>query len=428
MKANVERLSDNQVKLTIDLDAKEFQGAIKKAFENVVKDVKIDGFRQGKVPFNIYITRFGYESLYEEAINVTINEYYPKAVVENNVLVVDSPKIDFDYTTLSHDGPFTFTATVDVVPIVHLGEYLNTKVTALSKVVSEADIDQDIRNTLKQKAENMIKEEPIALGDTAVIDFEGFLGDEAFEGGKAENYPLEVGSKTFIPGFEEQLVGLKSGDAKDVVVTFPENYQAENLAGKEVTFKVVVHEVKTKVVPDLTDEIVAELNIENVKTVAEYKEHVKATLEEEKATKYENHIVEQVIKAACDNARIDIPESMIDQEFERRMEDLENQAKQYKIPVELFLQYNGYELEQFKTELRTACVHRVFEQLVLDEIAHQEKIEVTDDELNAEFQKLAETNKIDVETIKERVDSVLLSEHVRTQKTIQLLKDKAIIE
>jgi len=428
MNVNVEKLSENQVKIAIQLDASEFQGAIKQAFDKVVKNVKIDGFRQGKVPFNIYISRFGYESLYEEAVNIAINENYVKAVVENNVQVVASPEIDFDPTAIKHDGPFAFTAIVDVLPPVHLGEYLNTKVEALSKEVTEEDIENEIKNTLKQKAENVIKEEAIELGDTAIIDFEGLVDEVAFEGGKGENYPLEIGSKTFIPGFEEQLVGLKSGDQKDVIVTFPEEYHAKDLAGKEATFKVVVHEVKTKVIPELTDEIVEELNIEEVKTVDQYKEHIKAQIASAKEAQYENHITETVIKTACDNAKIDLPESMIEQEFERRMHEVEHQAEQYNIPVELFIQYNGFEIEDFKAKLREASRSRIFEQLVLEEIAKVEKIEVNEEDIDAEINKFASENKMETAQVKKMVDLAALTEHLRMQKTINLLKEKAIIE
>lgn len=426
MKVNVERLSDNQVKLAISLDATEFQGAIKTAFEKVVKDVKVDGFRQGKVPFSIYIARFGYESLYEEAIYTAVNEYYPKAVFENKVDVVAAPQIDFDYATVKHDGPFTFTATVDVLPKVYLGEYLNTKVKPLSKEVTEADIENEINRTLRGKAENVIKEGAIENGDVAIIDFEGFLGDTPFDGGKAENYPLEVGSQTFIPGFEEQLLGLKSGDEKDIFVTFPENYGQEQLAGKEAKFKIVVHEVKTKVIPELTNELVEELNIENVKTVDEYRQYIQEKLQTEKLNQYEEDFTEQVIRAACANAKIDIPESMIEQEIERRMDEVQEQADYYKIPLELYLRYNGFELDQFKEEVRKACHKYLFEQLVLEEIAKVEKIEVTEEDIKAELAKM--NADADSAQAKELIQNPRYLDYLRVQKTIQILKEKAIVE
>jgi trigger factor len=372
MNVKMEKIADSKVKLTVTLDAETFNEALKKAFENVVKDVKIDGFRQGKVPFNIFITRFGYEALYEEAVNVAINDNYPKAVVENNIEVVAQPEIDFDPKTLGHDKEFTFVATVDVVPPVLLGEYLGTKVQVLSKEVTEADVNNEIDKMLKGKAENIIKEDAVAEGDTAVIDFEGFIGDKPFEGGKGENYPLEIGSGSFIPGFEEQLIGTKSGDTKDVFVTFPADYHAKDLAGKEVKFVVTVHEVKTKAVPELTDELVKELKVENVSTVAEYKEYLTKNLKEQKERESENNFVDQLLKTACNNARVDIPQSMVDHEMEHRMEEVENQAKQYNLPLETFLQYNGLELETFKKDLEKVCHGRVLEELVINAIAEKE--------------------------------------------------------
>jgi trigger factor len=428
MNVKMEKIADSKVKLTVTLDAETFNEALKKAYETVVKDVKIDGFRQGKVPFSIFINRFGYEALYEEGVNVAINDNYPKAVVENNIEVVAQPEIDFDPKTIGHDKEFTFVATVDVVPPVLLGEYFGTKVKVLSKEVTEADVNREVDKMLKGKAENIIKEDAVAVGDTAVIDFEGFVGDKAFEGGKGENYPLEIGSGSFIPGFEEQLVGLKSGDKKDVLVTFPAEYQAKDLAGKEAKFVVTVHEVKTKAVPELTDDLIKDLKIENVNTVAEYKEYLTKNLKEQKERDSENNFVDQLLKTACDNARVDIPKSMVDHEMEHRMEEVENQAKQYNLPLETFLQYNGLELEAFKKDLEKVCHGRVLEELVINAIADKEKVEVTEEDINEEFTKIANAYKMELSKVKEMLPKEQIIPHLRQLKTINLLKEKAIIE
>ena len=266
----VERLSENRVKLVVTVSAEQFDLALDAAFNKVVKDIKVDGFRPGKLPKSIYISRFGWESLYNEGIEFAFQATYPMALREAEVYPVDDPKVDLvDPAAIEKGKSFDYTVEVDVWPNVHLGEYKGVKVKKQSTRVLKKDVEAYIQNVLKGKAENVIKEGAAELGDTVVIDFEGFVDGVAFEGGKGENYSLELGSKSFVPGFEEQLVGAKSEDNVEVKVTFPENYHA-NLASKDAVFKCVVHEVKTKVVPELNDDFVKELEIENVHTKDEY--------------------------------------------------------------------------------------------------------------------------------------------------------------
>lgn len=275
--SKLEQLSNIQVKLTIEVTQEQFAKAIEAAYPEVAKNVKVDGFRPGKIPFKVFISRFGYEPIYEEAVNHAINETYREAVVEHNVNVVDYPKIDLDFAEVAHDKGFTYTATVEVVPTVELKKYTGLTFTALSKRVTKKEVEEAIKNTLKTKAENELKEGAAELGDTVVIDFEGFVDGVAFEGGKGENYDLELGSHSFIPGFEDQLVGCVAEQETEVHVTFPENYTPE-LAGKAATFKVTVHEVKTKVYPELNDEFVKELEVVGVSTVEEYRAHTEKGL------------------------------------------------------------------------------------------------------------------------------------------------------
>lgn len=425
MKVTVEQVRDNLAKLTIEVSPEEFGVALDKAFEKVVKEVKIDGFRPGKCPKSMFIKRFGYESLYEEAVNFSLNETYPKAVDENKLFVVNQPTIDVDFATLSKDNGFTYTATVDVLPAFELGQYKGLEVKKASEKASAKEVKEQIERTLKSKAENVVKETPAELGDTVVIDFEGYIDDQPFDGGAGENYPLELGSNSFIPGFEDQLLGTKPEDEVDVKVTFPKDYHAE-LAGKAAVFKVKVHEVKTKVVPELTDDFVKELEVEGVNTVDEYKKHVQAELNEHAKThsdeKYTNDLVEKV----CANTVINIPECMVEDYVKDMKARSEAQAAQYKIPFEVYLQYMGYTLEAFEKQAKEVGQKRIKADLVLSKIAEVEEIKVTPEELEAEINKVAEENGLSVTEVQKRVNLNQLAFSLEQSKVIDLLKDNAV--
>ena len=272
MSVKLERLSENSVKLTVEVTAEEFDAALDKAFTKVVKEVKADGFRPGKMPKNVFIARYGWESLYNDALQFAFEETYPVAVGEAKVYPTSEPKIDLDFSTLKKGSSFTYTAEVDVWPDVHLGEYKGIKVKPLSTRVTKKDVDAEVKKVLDGKVENVIKESPAENGDTVVIDFEGFIDGVPFEGGKGENYSLELGSKTFIPGFEDQLVGTKTDDEVDVNVTFPKDYHA-SLAGKAAVFKCKVNGIKVKELPEADDEFASEVS--EFETLAEYKEDIK---------------------------------------------------------------------------------------------------------------------------------------------------------
>ncbi|MFW6298034.1 MAG: trigger factor, partial [Bacillota bacterium] len=243
--AKLEELDNSRVKLTIEVSADQLEHGLEHAYQQIKDDVEVKGFRKGEVPRKVYEQQKGVETLYEEALNHVIQETYTDAVMEHGLAVVSQPKIDLDINTVEKGKPFTYTATVAVKPEVTLGQYKGLEYEKPSDEVTEEEVQDEIKKLQEQNAELVVKEDgEVAEGDTAVIDFEGFVDGEAFEGGKAENHELEIGSNSFIPGFEEQLVGMKPGEEKDVKVTFPENYQAENLAGKEATFKVKLHEIK----------------------------------------------------------------------------------------------------------------------------------------------------------------------------------------
>ena len=302
MSVKVEKLSGCKVKLSFVLEASVFEEALDKAFEKKVKEVKVDGFRPGKLPKDMYLKRFGEASLYDEAIDLVVNDEYIKAIQSKKLEVVGRPNLDVDFETVGSGKKLKFTIETEVWPEVTLGEYKGIEVEKEKVEVKDEDVEEQINRTLKNYAElELVEGGKLEKGQTAVFDFEGFVDGVAFEGGKAENYSLEIGSGQFIPGFEDQMVGMNVEETKDVVVTFPENYQAKDLAGKEAVFKVTVHEIKKRVLPELTDEFVSEeLELENVKTVKDYKDYVKDVITKEKTeasdNKYADDIITKVFK------------------------------------------------------------------------------------------------------------------------------------
>lgn len=432
----VENLTECSVKLTVKVSKEEWANALDKAFQKVVKEVKVDGFRPGKMPKQLFLNRFGWESLYNDALDFVLQESYPKAIEEANIYPVSQPSIDLAVEKLSPTKGFEYTIVVDVIPPVELGQYKGLTVKGLSRRVTKKNVDEYIKKQLNNKVENVIKEGPAELGDTVVIDFKGFLGDEPFEGGEAENYELELGSNSFIPGFEDQLVGAVAESEVEVKVTFPTNYH-ESLAGKDATFKVTVHEVKSKVYPKLTDELVKELNVEGVNTVAEYKAYVEELLKQQKEDAYQSDLRSKLVDKAVANAKVVIPQSLIDQEVERMVKDVENQAAQYKVPVEVLLQYMGVQtIDAYKKQAVIQAEKSIKEELVLSEIVKVEKLDATQEEILAEYEKIAQITEADSEddkkkklqTAVQRYQVSQVAYHLNMRKAVQFLIDNAVIK
>lgn len=423
----VERLSENRVKLVVTVSAEQFDLALDAAFEKVVKDVKVDGFRPGKLPKSIYISRFGWESLYNEAIEYAFQGTYPMALREANVYPVDDPKVDLvDPAAIEKGKSFDYVVEVDVWPNVHLGEYKGVKVKKQSTRVLKKDVEAYINNVLKGKAENVIKEGEACLGDTVVIDFEGFIDGVAFEGGKAENYSLELGSNSFVPGFEDQLVGAKSEDNVEVKVIFPENYHGD-LASKEAVFKCVVHEVKTKVVPVLDEEFVKELELENVNTVEEYQEYVKNLLKEQKTQAAEQQFEADCIEAVLKNSYAEFPQSLINQGVEREVQRVAAQAKQYGLEAEMLLQYYGFaSLDDFRKKSEENVRTEFLRELVFEEIIKLEGIAATPEELEAKYLEIAGGDKAKVNQVKKQYSEAQVAFHINSFKVVDLIKANAV--
>ena len=427
MNANLERLSENSVKLTVEVSAEEFDKALDLAFEKVVKEVKADGFRPGKMPKNIFIQRFGWASLYNEAIQYAFEETYPLALQQTKVYPTAEPKVDLDFASLEKGKSFTYTAEVDVWPEVHLGEYKGLKVKPLSTRVTKKDVEAEIKHMLESKVENVIKDGPAENGDTVVIDFEGFVDGEAFEGGKGENYPLTIGSGSFIPGFEEQLVGAEAEKEVEVKVTFPEEYHAEELKGKDAVFKCTIHEIKEKQIPEIDDEFAAEVS--EFDTLDEYKADVKAKIKEQKENEGKQKKEDQAVEKAVANATMEIPEAMIDEQVRQMVNEFAQNMQYQGISFEQYCQITGMTLEKIQEETRPQAVKRIETRLVLEAIAKAENIEVTEERLDEEIKKMAESYNMEADKLKELMgeeEKKQMLEDIAVQDAVTFLVENAV--
>lgn len=404
MSVKWEKQEGNVGVLTVEVDVATVNAGLDAAFKKVVKQVNVPGFRKGKMPRPLFEQKFGVESLYQDALDVILPEAYANAVEEAGISPVDRPEIDIE--KMEKGENLIFTATVTVKPEVTLGDYKSLDVEKFDATVSDEDVEAELKALQEKQAELVVKEEGAAVeGDTAVIDFEGFTDGEAFEGGAGENYSLVLGSNSFIPGFEEQVIGLETGAEKDIEVTFPEEYHAAELAGKQAVFKVKIHEIKTKQLPALDDEFAKDVDDE-VETIAELKEKTKAKLEHDKKHEEEHFIQNAVIGQAVENATIDVPEVMIASEVDRMMNDFAGRIQQQGLNLDLYYQFSGQDEETLKGQMKEEAEGQVRTSLVLEAIAEAEKLEATDADVDAELAKMAEVYNMDVDAIKKALGSL----------------------
>lgn len=420
MSAKWEKKEGNEGLLTVTVPEEEVKTGLDKAFAKVVKQVNVPGFRKGKMPRQMFEQRFGVESLYQDALDFILPDAYANAVDETGINPVDRPEIDIEQ--MEKGKELIFTAKVTVEPEVELGDYKGLEVEKFETEVTEEELTEAINADLARKAELVVKEDgEVAEGDVVNLDFDGYVNEEAFEGGKAEGYDLEIGSGQFIPGFEEQLVGTKVGDEKDVNVTFPEEYHAEELAGKEAVFKVKINEVKAKEVPELDDEMAKELD-ESVDSVDAYKTKYRSDLEEQKKLQAENDTKESLVMQAVENAKVDIPEAMINTELDRMMQEFEQRIAQQGLNLDLYFQFSGQTEEQLKESMKADAEQRVKTNLTLAAIAKAENIEVSDADVDAELTKMSEQFGMSVEDIKAALgNGDVLKDDLRIQKAIDVL-------
>ena len=398
MSVQVENLDKNMVKLTIEVPAEELEKAIEAAYKKQKNQISVPGFRKGKVPRVMIEKMYGVGVFYEDAANTLMQQNYPSAVDESGVDIVSRPTVDV--VQIEKGKPFIFTAEVAVKPEVTLGKYMGVTVTKIDTSVSEDEVNEALEQQRNNNARTIsVTDRPVAVGDTAVIDFEGFVDGVAFEGGKGENHPLEIGSHTFIDTFEDQLVGKNAGDEVEVNVTFPEQYQAADLAGKPATFKVKINEIKTKELPELDDEFAQDVS--EFDTLAEYKESLKKNLEEKKENEAKRTKEDEAVQKIIDKSKMDIPEAMIDTQCETMIEEFAQRIAQSGLSMDQYLQFSGLTVDGLKEQVRPEVLSRIQASLVLEQIAKDENIEVSDEDVNAEIEKMAASYGMEADKLKE---------------------------
>lgn len=398
MSLQVEKLEKNMAKLTVEVPAEQFSEALKTSYNKNKNRFNIPGFRKGKAPQAMIEKMYGVEVLYEDAVNEAIDTTYPQAAEECGLEIVSRPEIGVEQ--IEKGKPFIYTATVAIKPEVTLGEYKGIEVEKAKPEVTEADVEAEVKKVQEQNSRLVsVEDRPVADGDQTVIDFEGFVDGVAFEGGKAEDYPLTIGSHSFIDTFEDQLVGKNIGEDVEVNVTFPAEYQAEELAGKPAVFKVKIKEVKVKELPELNDEFASEVS--EFETMDEYKADIKAKLAETKqqqaTTENENNVVQKVV----DNATIEIPEPMIDLQVRNMIEDYANRMQSQGISLDQYMQFTGTTMEQLQEQMRPQAERRIRTRLVLEAVVAAENLEASDEAVETELKKMSETYKMEIDKIKE---------------------------
>lgn len=422
-----ERLERSQVKAFFTVTRSDFTAALDTAFEVNNSKVKIDGFRPGKAPKAKYLALYGVESLYSDALDTVVNNLISTELVKSEEFkIVGSPSLDLDFEKLSTEEDFEINLTFDVHPEVTLGEYKGIKVKKEEIKVTDDEVKEEINNQLKDKIELVVKKtQTIKKGDVAIFDFSGSVDGVKFDGGTSENYELKIGSGQFIPGFEDQMIGMKANEEKDVVVTFPAEYQAPDLAGKEAVFAVKVHEVKEEVVPALTDELVVSFEIENVKTVSEYNTHVMDKLTTAKTNNEERRVESEVLNTLIKNTTLDLPQTYITNRYNELMKSIEGQAKQYGIDFELFLQLTGTNKEQLQTQTTERAINDVKLDIILVEIVEKEKIEATDAEIDTFMQSEAEKYNSTKEAFEKQYGKDVFAYNLNVQKALDLVKSSS---
>ena len=411
---------DGKVVIAFSATKEEFAKGLDQAFKRAVKRVNAPGFRKGKLPRAVFNKMYGEEALYQDAVDYVLPRAYTKAIDELEVSPLAMP--DIDVKEISKEEGVKFEAVVTVKPNVELGEYKNLGLEKDSVEVTDADVEERLDSLLSRQAEWQIKEGESKKGDIVVIDFKGFIGDEAFEGGEAKGYELELGSGSFIPGFEEQLEGKVAPVDTEVNVTFPENYQVADLAGKAARFEVTVHDVKEKVLPELTDEFVKEFSKEAASTVAEYKEKLKEEIKLEKENLAEKSYSDKVISTAVENAKLSVPEKLVEQEVDSMFEQFTGNLSRQGLSFDLYQQFTGKGEAELKAEMKSDAENKIKTSFVLGEIAEVEKVEVTDADIDAEVKELATMYNMTEEGIKQRISVEDLRGELVIQKTVDFLK------
>lgn len=413
----------NEVKLEITIEAEKFEDAMKKVYFQNAKYFNIPGFRKGKAPMNIVEKYYGAQIFYEDAFNEVATEVYDKALEENKIEAVSRPEVDIIQMEKGKD--LIFTATVQTKPEVELGKYKGIEISKIEYTVEDKDIEHELGHMQEHNSRLItVDDRPLENGDTATIDFEGFVDGVAFEGGKAEGHELEIGSGAFIPGFEDQLVGMKIDEDKEIKVTFPKEYFSKDLAGKEATFKVKLHEIKKKELPELDDEFAKDVS--EFDTLDELKKSIKEKLEKnnEQRAKYETE--DAAIKAVCEKAKLDIPSGMIDLEIDNMLKDFEQRLSYQGLNIEQYLKMIGRTEDEMRKEYEPQAIEAIKSRLVLEAIIKAEKIEASEEEIKAKMEEMAKNYGKKVEELSENENlKNYLEEGIKSEKALEFIVKNA---
>jgi trigger factor len=426
-----EKIEHNKIKLEIEVAAPEVDTALERAYRSVVKKVNLPGFRKGKVPRHILESRFGPEILHQDALEMLIPAAYDDAIAEVDAEPIDQPRFDFD--TIEKGKPFLFQAIVEVLPPVELGEYKGVDVEQEITEVTETELERYLESLREQHARLIpLEDEEIAIqeGDLALIDFQGFIDGETFPEGEAENYSLELGSKTFIPGFEEQLVGMKINEDKKIEVTFPEEYRNQELAGKDALFKVKLKQIKQKQLPDLNDDFVKEIS--EFETYAEYQADLRLRLEKAYAERAKNELEEMLIEKVSAASQVELPQILVERQIDRLVGEMDQYLRYQGLTLEKFAELAGKTIEEIREEKRGEAEKRTKANLVLDAVVKKEGFTVDDSEIDAKIAELAESYHDQPDRIKEIFEKQgripLMKEELRVRKAVDLLVREARIK
>lgn len=427
MKATLLAKENGEAKFTIEFAAEELEAAKVKVYQANKDQFEIDGFRKGKAPRSIIEKKYGEGVFADEAINNLLGTGYPEALEQLDIEVIDQPRMEFG--KIEKDAPFVITATVAIYPEVEVKDYKGIEIEKVDGEVTTEDVEKELANMQKRNARMIAVDREVKEGDHIILDYKGFVGEEQFQGGTAEGYPLVIGSGSFIPGFEEQLVGAKKEEEVEVKVTFPEEYHAEDLAGKEAVFKCVVHEVKEEELPELDDEFAKDVSEHD--TLEELKKETEEKIAKAKKSWAENQMKDKAIDAVCEKNHIDIPESMILDEIDQMMRELDMQLQQQGLGLQQYLQFMGKEIADFREEAKDDATKRVKMRMIIRAVVEAEGIEASDEEIEKEIELLAIQYGMEAKQVKEMIGTAnlsLIGKDVQMKKAVDFIFDNAVVK
>ena len=409
--------------LVATVEGEDWKQAQKKAFNKIKKNINIPGFRKGQAPAALIKKQIPAQNILMDAVEAVANDVLSDGVEEHKLVLVDRPELRIDEI---NEEKVILKFICAVKPEVKLGDYKGLPIKKKATRVTQKDIDAEVERLQQRYADMVVKEEGnVESGDTAVIDFEGFKDGVAFDGGKAESYPLEIGSGAFIPGFEDQLVGMAKEETKDINVTFPEDYQVAELAGQPVVFKVTVHEIKTKVLPEANDELIKEAKIKDVETMEDYRAYVKKNLSERKDRENEENFTNELLEKVVANAEVESPDAMIERETDEMVREITQRLSAQGFTLEQFAQVTGQDEEKIRAEVRQDAEKKVRVRLVLEAVAEAEQFEISDEEIDAELKAIADQYSMQIEQVRNLISHDAVSYDLRQRKALELIKETA---